>query len=196
MTGDAALGRRLVAASDAQGRRLQRRLHDGAQQRLVQTVITLKLARAALGEQDGPAVTLVDEALTHAQRGLAELRAVVHAIMPSALGREGLRAGVDSLAAELGVAVDIDIAVPRLDDRSLETTAYLVVAEALAGAVTRVRVRARVADGVLEVEVRGGDGGRHLLAGPGLAALRDRLTANGGRLAVDGTVVRAWLPVA
>jgi signal transduction histidine kinase len=186
-----ALPGRLIAAFDESRRQLRRDLHQGAQQRLVQTVITLKLARAALGDEDGPAVALVDEALAHAQRATADLRAVVRGLLPVTVERDGLHAGVAALVAELDLPVAVDVTTPRLSP-GLEITAFLVVAEALEHAhATRARVLARVADDVLQVEVSH-DGPESADVGP---ALRDRVEASGGRLTIEGTVIRAFLPV-
>ena len=82
---------RVLAAGDDARRRIQRDLHDGAQQRLVQTVVTLKLARRALGDAPSPAVDLVEEALSHAARANGELRELAHGILPAALVNGGLR---------------------------------------------------------------------------------------------------------
>jgi GAF domain-containing protein len=84
---------RVAAAGDKARRRIQRDLHDGAQQRLVSTMLTLKLARQALGEKTGPAVELMDEALAQAKRATSELRELAHGILPMALSHGGLRAG-------------------------------------------------------------------------------------------------------
>ena len=106
---------RIVAATDEERRRVTRDLHDGAQQRLVHTVVTLKLAQQAVQnrEQDVPA--LLSEALDNAQQATAELRELAHGILPGALTRGGLRAGVDALASRMPVPIAIDVTVDRLD---------------------------------------------------------------------------------
>src|SRR3954447_14196796 len=88
---------RIVAATDEERRRVVRDLHDGAQQRLVHTVITLKLARRALENDGSDAPQLVTEALQHAEAATGELRELAHGILPSVLTHGGLRAGVDAL---------------------------------------------------------------------------------------------------
>ena len=110
----AASGARIAAAADEERRRVVRDLHDGAQQRLVHTVMTLKLARRALDEEADGAPALVDEALEHAEAATAELRALAHGFLPSVLTSGGLRAGVDALAARMPVPIENRVSVERL----------------------------------------------------------------------------------
>ena len=121
---------RVVQAADAERRRLVRDLHDGAQQRLVHTVVTLKLARRSLAQDPDAAPALVSEALDHAEHATAELRELAHGILPSVLTRGGLRAGIDALASRMHLPVRTDVSVGRLP-AALEATAYFIVAEAL-----------------------------------------------------------------
>jgi signal transduction histidine kinase len=198
---------RLVAATDETRRRVQRDLHDGAQQRLVQSVITLKLAKRALpAGADDPVGGLIDEALDHAQTALADVRDLSRGILPGALTRRGLPAGVRALAVGLPVAVEVGLDVPRLP-ASVETTAYFVVAEALTNVVKHaeagnVAIIGGVDGDALWVEVRDdGRGGVDPAAGSGLTGLRDRVEALGGTLAIAGpagagTTLRATLPLA
>jgi signal transduction histidine kinase len=109
---------RLAAAADEERRRVVRDLHDGAQQRLVNTVVTLKLAGVALEEGDAMAPELVAEALRQAERANVELRELAHGILPAALTRGGLRAGVDALASRMPVPVALAVDVDRLPRRS------------------------------------------------------------------------------
>jgi PAS domain S-box-containing protein len=195
---------RIVAATDDERRRVVRDLHDGAQQRLVHTVITLKLARQALlsGEETGPA--LVSQALDHAQQATVELRELAHGIIPGVLAHGGLRAGVAALAARMAVPVEIDVSVGRLP-REIEATAYFVVAEALTNVAKHARaghaeVTARSEDGTLTVQVRDDGVGGVRPEGSGLVGLADRLAALDGRLRIDspaegGTLVAAAIPV-
>src|SRR6201999_1969505 len=105
---------RIVAAADEERRRVVRDLHDGAQQRLVHTVITLKLARRAM-QSDGQAPPpLLARALTPAEAPTAELRKLAHGTLPAFLTRGGLRAGVDALASRMPVPVEIEIPGQRL----------------------------------------------------------------------------------
>jgi len=137
---------RVVAAADETRRWLQRDVHDGAQQRLVQTVLALKHGLDAAARGEDP-VGLVQEALEHVERAMVELRDIVHGILPASLTRGGLRAGIDSLVATSATAVDVDMtALPsgRLPTE-IEVTAYFVVAEALTNVAKHARAtRARV----------------------------------------------------
>jgi signal transduction histidine kinase len=195
---------RVVAAADESRRRLQRDVHDGAQQRLVQTVMTLKLARRALGADAQAGLELVDEALRHAEQATTELREVVRGILPAALARGGLEAGLRSLVADLPLPVDIVVAVPRLAP-ALETTAYFVVTEGLTNVVKHAhasyaRVTAVMDGDAMEITVSDdGVGGADSAAGSGLMGLRDRVAAREGTLEIDsppgeGTTLRIRLP--
>ncbi|CAA9518239.1 MAG: hypothetical protein AVDCRST_MAG30-2894 [uncultured Solirubrobacteraceae bacterium] len=196
---------RVVAAADESRRRLQRDVHDGAQQRLVQTVINLKLASQALEEHPWPAAHLIGESLLHAERATSELRDLVRGILPASLARGGLRAGVESLCADLPIAIDLDVTAARLPAPT-ETTAYFVIAEALTNVVkhagaTSAGVKVNVEDDRLVVVVRDdGAGGADPGAGSGLTGLFDRVEAGDGTLVVEsppggGTTLRATLPV-
>jgi signal transduction histidine kinase len=105
---------RIVAATDEERRRVVLDLHDGAQQRLVHTVITLKLAQRALKADADTAPALVTEALDQAERATVELRELAHGILPSVLKHGGLRAGVDALASRAPVPVENGVSVGRL----------------------------------------------------------------------------------
>ena len=196
---------RIVAAADESRRRIERDLHDGAQQRLVHAVIVLKLALRALSNADANAGELVAEALRHAEQANSELRELAHGILPAALTRGGLRAGVDGLVSRVSLPVSVDVPVERLP-AGVEATAYFVISEALTNVVKHARaasaqVTARVERGELRVEVRdhgvGGARGGH---GTGLGGLEDRVAALDGRLVLEsppggGTRVCARLPV-
>jgi len=105
---------RIVAAADQSRRRIERDLHDGAQQRLVHAVIVLKLALRGLSNADANAGELVAEALRHAEQANSELRELAHGILPAALTRGGLRAGVDALVSRVSLPVSVDVSVQRL----------------------------------------------------------------------------------
>jgi signal transduction histidine kinase len=195
---------RVVSTADETRRRIERDLHDGAQQRLIHTVITLKLARQALGDADGPGIAYVGEALEQAERATAELRELAHGILPGALNR-GLRAGIESLISRVRLSVSVDVTAERLPPR-LEATAYFIVAEALTNVVKHAgagsaRIMAVVDSGALCVEVRDdGVGGARLEGSSGLLGLHDRAAAIGGELRVEspqgaGTIVAARLPI-
>jgi signal transduction histidine kinase len=147
---------RVLAAGDDARRRVVRDLHDGAQQRLVHTIITLKLAQQALHEDRSDAETRLAEALVTAERATAEVREPAHGILPSALTHGGLRAGIDAFVSRLDLLVDVDVLSERLP-RDIEASAYFIVAEALTNVVkharaTRATVRAAVDNGVLTLE--------------------------------------------
>jgi signal transduction histidine kinase len=195
---------RIVAAADESRRRIERDLHDGAQQRLVNAVIVLKLALRALAHSDGNSEELVTEALRHAEQANAELRELAHGILPAVLTRGGLPAGVEALVSRLSLPVSVDMTVERLP-AGLEATAYFVVSEALTNVIKHARatsaaVTATVRGGQLRVEVRDdGIGGARLGLG-GLRGLEDRVSALDGRLVLEspsggGTRLSALLPV-
>jgi signal transduction histidine kinase len=195
---------RIVAAADAERRRVVRDLHDGAQQRLVHTVITLKLAHRALEGDEAVAPALVAEALDHAQHATDELRELSHGVLPAVLTRGGLCSGIGAMASRMSVPVEVDVAVGRLP-AEIEATAYFVVAEALTNVAKHARangaaVTASVEDDTLRVTVRD-DGVRGARPdGSGLLGLADRLTILDGRLHVEsppegGTLVAAEIPL-
>lgn len=195
---------RIAAAADEARRRLQHDLHHGAQERLVHAVVALKLARDALAAGQSPA-DLIDEALAHAERASGELGDVIGRVLPAILVHGGLRPGVESLIAKLGLAAEVRVAVPRLP-AVMETAAYLVMAEALTNAAKHARANSVRADvmlngDVLIVEIHDdGVGGANPDGGRGLAGLIDRVDAAGGVVTITsptgaGTVVRAALPL-
>jgi PAS domain S-box-containing protein len=195
---------RLLTEGDEARRRVVRDLHDGAQQHLVHTIVTLKLAQRALTEDGERTEALLAQALDHAEQGNAELRELAHGILPSVLTRGGLLAGVDALTSRLDLDVRVDIMRTRLPPE-IEASAYFIVAEALTNVVKHSQAQsadvvAAVGDGRLRVEVcddgiGGADPDSH-----GLLGIRDRVAALGGQLRIDsppgaGTVLIAELPV-
>jgi PAS domain S-box-containing protein len=195
---------RLVAAADDERRRVVRDLHDGVQQRLVVTILTLKQAHEVLQSNQEPASELVANALDHAERASVELRELARGILPAVLTRGGLRAGVESLASRTPVPVEIDVSVGRLP-AAIEATAYFVVAEALCNVAKHARARstvvgAHIEDGTLCVSVRDDGVGGAQPEGSGLLGLADRLAVLDGRLRVEslaegGTLVAADIPL-
>jgi PAS domain S-box-containing protein len=196
---------RVLAAGDDARRRLVRDRHDGAQQRLVHTTVTLKLAQRALRQNPEDAAANVAEALQAAERATAELRELAHGILPSVLIRGGLRAGVRALVSRLDLDVDTDVSPERLHPE-IEASAYFIVAEALTNVVkhahaTRAAVKCSVGAGVLTLEVSDDGVGGVNPEGHGLVGIADRVEALGGRLSVEsgeqgGTVLVARLPLA
>jgi PAS domain S-box-containing protein len=196
---------RIAAAADEERRQVVRDLHDGAQQRLVHTVLTLKLARQALGNDAERGSALVTEALAHAESAIAELRELAHGILPGALSRGGLRAGVEALASRMPLPIECDLSVDRLPP-AIEASAYFVIAESLTNVVKHARasaatVVARVHDGTLRIRVQDDGVGGARPGGHGLLGLADRLAVLGGRLLVEtpadgGTLIAADIPIA
>jgi PAS domain S-box-containing protein len=198
---------RIVEAADDARQRLERNLHDGAQQRLVSLSLALRLAQARLRDDPEGADQILNaagEELTHA---LAELRELARGIHPAILTDRGLPAALEALAAR--TPLPVELSTTRLDGRlpgPVEAAAYYVVAEALTNVAkyadaTAVRVRAERNDGRVVVEVADdGVGGADPALGSGLRGLADRVEALDGRLDVEsaagsGTRVRAVIPV-
>jgi len=198
---------RIVDAGDAERRRVQRDLHDGAQQRLVTLSLELGLIRNRLDEGTDPEIAAQLESIGQELReAIDELRELARGIHPSILTDAGLAAALESLAQRSALPVSLDDrSTGRLPER-VEVTAYFVVAEALTNVTkyaraSRVSVRLESRDGLLRVEVEDdGIGGVDPTSGSGLRGLQDRVTAIGGRLSVEGpsgegTCVRAEIPV-
>jgi signal transduction histidine kinase len=195
---------RMVAATDDERRRVVRQLHEGAQQWLVNTIITLKLARHAFQRGEADALALLTEALDHAQQATAELHELAHGILPAALSHGGLRPAVEVLASRMPMPVETSVPVGRLP-AAVEATAYFVVAEALTNVAKHARaghaaVTARVEDATLRVQVRDDGVGGARADGSGLVGLADRLAALDGRLRVEspahrGTLLAADIPL-
>jgi signal transduction histidine kinase len=195
---------RIVAAADAEQRRVVRDLHDGAQQRLVHTVITLKLAQRALADGAENAPLLVQEALGNAEQAMTEVRELAHGILPAVLTHGGLRAGIAALSSRTPVPVETDVPVGRLP-APIEATAYFLVAEALTNVAKHAsaghaEVVARIQDGMLRVDVRDDGVGGASPDGTGLVGLADRLAVLDGWLEVDsppggGTRLTAAIPL-
>jgi signal transduction histidine kinase len=195
---------RIAAAADEERRRVVRDLHDGAQQRLVHTVVTLKLAHRSLQDEKEDLPALLTEALDQAQQATNELRELAHGILPDVLTNGGLRAGVDALTRRMSVPVETAVSVGRLP-AAVEATAYFVIAEALTNVAKHARaghaaVTSRVADGALVVQVRDDGVGGARPDGSGLLGLRDRLAVLDGQLRVEspahgGTLVAAEIPL-
>ncbi|MET9467165.1 sensor domain-containing protein [Streptomyces sp. NPDC006544] len=186
---------RLVDAFEAERRRIERDLHDGAQQQLVALSMTLGLAEMELGKVPGAAdaAALVARGRGEAQRALTQLRDLVRGIHPQVLTDHGLAAAVAEVALRHPVPVSVDLDVPRLAG-SVERTAYFTVTEALANAAkhsgaSHVAVAGRVEGGRLTLTVTDdGCGGADPGAGAGLAGLADRVAMSRGRLVVSSPV--------
>ena len=199
---------RLVEVSMFERRRLERDLHDGAQQRLVALSLQLGLAKRRLEEgQDGAAGAMLDAARDELARALEELRELARGIHPAVLTDRGLEPALEALAERAPLPVSLDQMPAERLPAPVEAAAYFVVAEALtnvvkyAGASTAaVRIRRNGSYAVVEVH-DDGVGGADPTIGTGLRGLADRLAALDGRLEVhsppgEGTTVRAEVPCA
>ncbi len=195
---------RLVDAFEVERRRIERDLHDGAQQRLVALSMQLGLARLELPD-GSPAADSVRRAHDLAKEALAELRELIRGVHPKILTDRGLAAAVREVSDRAPVPVDVDIALPARLPQAVEVTAYFVVVEALANIAKhsgagRARVVASVAFDRLTVQIRDdGRGGADPARGTGLAGLVDRVAAVGGSVALASppggpTVVHVELP--
>ena len=195
---------RIVAAGDAERRRLERNLHDGAQQRLVSVALQLRMARSRLPTDPAQAEELLASAGEELSQSLEELRELARGIHPAVLNH-GLRAALESLAARAAVPTTVSFETSRRLSQPVELAAYFVACEALANVAkyahaTKARVRVSSRDGLAVVEISDdGAGGADESAGTGLQGLADRVAALDGTLRVlsppgHGTVITAELP--
>ena len=195
----------LVRASDAERRRIERNLHDGAQQRLIALAIRLRLGAEQAQKTPERAEELFEEAESDLQLAIDELRELVHGVHPSLLTDLGLAVAIRSVVARSDVPITIDeLPSTRFDDAA-EATAYYVVAEAVTNArkharADRMHVGVLFKNQSLRVEVRDdGVGGAVVSPGSGLAGLRDRVEDVGGTFWVvsrpgNGTRIFAAIP--
>jgi signal transduction histidine kinase len=200
---------RVLAATLAERRRIERDLHDGAQQRLVSLAMELGMAKEKMATDPDAARKLIEEAHGEAKRALADIRDLVRGIHPAVLSDRGLDAAISALADRSLVPVEVDVEFDGRPPEAVETTAYFVVAEALVNVAkhsgaseARVAVwQERKPEDQLVVEVvDDGKGGVDLEVATGLVGLADRLAALDGRLLVESpaggpTHVRAELPL-
>jgi signal transduction histidine kinase len=181
---------RLVDAFEVERRRIERDLHDGAQQRLVALTMQLGLARLET-PADSPASEPLARAHELAKQALTELRELIRGVHPHVLTDRGLAAAIGDVAGRSPVPVDVDVRLPGRLPEPIEVTAYFVVVEALANVAkhsgaSRVAVTASIVDGRLLVRVRDdGVGGADPSGGTGLAGLADRVAAVDGALALS-----------
>jgi signal transduction histidine kinase len=196
---------RLIHAGNEERRRLERDLHDGAQQRLVSLGMALRLAQRHLDDGTTDMNGLIDQAVAELGTAVVELRQIAHGLRPSSLD-DGLHAALAALTQHLPIPVVLEVQSEPLPD-DVATTVYYVTSEAIANAVkhadaTRIDVRIARCNGHLEVRITDdGRGGATLTAGTGLAGLNDRVHAVGGALALQsddgrGTTVEALVPCA
>jgi signal transduction histidine kinase len=197
---------RLVATADATRRRIERDLHDGAQQHLVSLALQLRAVQRAVPSGAGELARQLDGLATALIEVLEELREIAHGLHPAKLAERGLRNALKALARRSAVPVRLDVRVEGRLVEPVETAAYYVVAEALTNAAkhahaTVAEVQVVAGEGVLHVRVRDdGSGGADVTRGSGLTGLKDRAEALGGRLALHsppggGTTVQVQLPL-
>jgi PAS domain S-box-containing protein len=199
---------RLVAAADAERRRVERDLHDGAQQRLVALAMTLRLAQQRLGAQADPELrSTLAAASAELRHALAELRDLARGLHPAMLSEQGLAAALEALALRTPLPVRIAACPRGRLPEGVEAAIYYLVAEALTNTLkhacaARAEISVQVLGDVALVRVRDdGVGGASEQGGGGLRGLADRVAAAGGRLDVDsprggGTTISAELPCA
>lgn len=195
----------VVDAADAERRRIERDLHDGAQQRLVSLAMNLGLARAALPDLPDEAKQVIADAHKEAKEALAELRTLVRGLHPAILDDRGLDAALSGIAARAPVPVRLQVDVPDRASPTVEAVAYFMVAEALANIAkhanaARAEIDVRRRDDVLTVTVTDdGTGGADPSGGTGLAGLAHRVRSVDGTLSLSSpaggpTIVTAELP--
>jgi signal transduction histidine kinase len=196
---------RLVQATDSARRRVARDLHDGAQQRLVSLGMALRIAQRHLDDGDVDMSGMIDQAVAELGTAVAELREIAQGLRPSTLD-DGLPAALRALTRHTPIPIEISVDSDELPD-DVAVTLYFVASEAITNAIkhgeaTRIGVSVARMDGHIELRVTDdGRGGATVATGSGLAGLRDRLDALGGRLILasdelHGTVVEALVPCA
>jgi signal transduction histidine kinase len=197
---------RIVAAADQARQRIERDLHDGAQQRLVSLALRLRDVQASIPPEQGELRAKLDGAVAGVNDALEEVREIARGIHPGTLASGGLRPALRTLARRSPVPVRLSVrAGPRLSEH-VEVSAYYVVAEALTNAAKHarasvVRVDVEVDDAVLRVVVRDdGAGGAAFGRGTGLLGIKDRVEALGGYVQLDsplgaGTRLTVELPI-
>jgi signal transduction histidine kinase len=196
---------RLVDATEAERRRIERDLHDGTQQRLVSLAMSLGLLETKLPADPEAAKPIAQEARAALAVALEELRELSQGIHPAVLTERGLVAGLEELADRAALPAYLEVSIDERPCEAVEAAAYFVVSEALTNAAkhshaSEVRIMASRAGGLLTVEVEdNGIGGAVLVGGSGLRGLTDRVEALGGRLTVSsppgrGTNLRADIP--
>jgi signal transduction histidine kinase len=197
---------RVMDAAEAERRRIERDLHDGAQQRLVALAMDLGRAKARFASDPEAAAGLVDQAHAQAKEALTELRNLVRGVHPPVLTERGLDAALSGLAALCPVPVEVHVDVPVRPRASVEAVAYFVVAEALTNLAkhsrashAKVVVEGHGFPGTLTVMISDDGIGGAKADSPGLSGLADRVSGVDGRLSVESpsggpTIIAAELP--
>jgi signal transduction histidine kinase len=197
---------RIIEASDTERRRLERNLHDGAQQRLVALMVGLRLVQAELKSRPDEARRLLETLTEELGEALTELRELAQGIHPAVLTERGLGAALEVLGSRTPLPVALDVRLPERLPEPVETAAYYAVSEALANVVkhshaSRASVRVARPDGLVTIEISDdGVGGADADRGSGLRGLRDRVDTLDGVLRLEsspgrGTLIRVELPV-
>jgi signal transduction histidine kinase len=197
---------RIVAAADQARRRIERDLHDGAQQRLVALALKLRLAQSSVPAERDDLKTELSDVVSALSDVSMELREISHGLHPAIISEGGLPAALKMLARRSAVPVSLDIAIGRKVPESVEVAAYYVVAEGLTNTAkharaSEVQVRAHTHDDNLCLVIRDdGNGGADPSKGSGLVGLTDRIEALGGRLQISsltaaGTTLRINIPL-
>jgi signal transduction histidine kinase len=184
---------RIIAAADAERRRLVRNLHDGAQQRLVRILLALRLAEKDLRETDRGAARRLDEIAEETHAAIAELRELGSGIRPQILTNRGIAAAVESLTGPFPIPVALAIPEQRFPE-GIEAACYFLIAEALTNVIKHAEassatVRVGLDDERSQITIEVADNGRGgalVVPGGGLAGMQDRLAALNGELQIDG----------
>jgi signal transduction histidine kinase len=197
---------RIVATADATRRRIERNLHDGAQQRLVSLALNLRAAEADLPAGTGGVAQQMDEVAAGMDGVLDDLREIASGLHPAILADGGLRPALKTLARRSPLPIELDIQVEGRLPEPVETAAYYTVAEALTNAAKHARattadIQVTERDGALQLRVHdNGQGGADFTRGTGLLGLKDRVEAFGGHLDLfspsgAGTTLEITLPL-
>jgi signal transduction histidine kinase len=197
---------RIAATADETRRRIERNLHDGAQQRLVSLALKLRGAQGAIPSEQPALRAELEDITTGITDVLDELREMARGLHPAILAEGGLSPALNALARRSAVPVAVDVRTTERLPEAIEVGAYYVVSEALTNAAKHAHARSvavsvEAVDGHLQVSVRDdGIGGADFTGGSGLVGLKDRVDALGGRIAIDstpdkGTAVRVNLPL-
>jgi signal transduction histidine kinase len=197
---------RVVAAADETRRRLERNLHDGAQQRLVSLALKLRAAEAAIASERGDLGLELSRIGEDLDEVLEDLRKISRGLHPAILSEAGLKPALKALARRSAVPVELDIRVEARLPESIEVAAYYVVSEGLANAVKHAhasfaKIEVEAVEGDVRLSIRDdGCGGADPDRGSGLIGLKDRVEAQGGTISVvsppdEGTMLHVTLPV-
>jgi signal transduction histidine kinase len=197
---------RIVAAADQTRRRVERDLHDGAQQRLVSVALRLRAEQATLPPKAEELAERLEGAVKEAVGLQEELREISHGLYPAVLAESGLRTALRALARRSAVPVNVDVQLTEALPEPVETAAYYAVFEALTNVAKHARasaadVEVAAEDGVLRARVRDdGCGGADFSLGSGLTGIKDRVEAFGGQISLrspkgNGTILDVTLPL-